>query len=92
MKDFRQNHIFNQQGIDTLLEELFPQADRYKTYRQSILEASAISAYHQETEISVIEILLRDDASQFKLLTKYLMLCWIHEGRHYLEQYLQGLV
>lgn len=83
LKGFRQDHVFNQQRMDTLLGELFPQADRYKTYRKSILEAGAISAYHQETDIPVIEILLCDDASQFKLLTKYLMLCWVHEGRHY---------
>ena len=28
-------------------------------------------------------ILLADDAPQFKLLTEFLMLCWVHEGRHY---------
>ena len=83
LKGFRQDQALNQQEMDTLLEQLFPQANRYKSYRKSILEASAIAAYHQETEIPVIEILLCDDASQFKLLTKYQMLCWIHEGRHY---------
>jgi len=83
LKGFKQDQVLNQEEIDTILEELFPQANRYKSYRQAILEASAISAYHQETGLSVIEVLLSDDASQFKLLTKYQMLCWIHEGRHY---------
>lgn len=30
-----------------------------------------------------IFILVADDASQFKDLTELLMLCWVHEGRHY---------
>jgi hypothetical protein len=83
LKAFDQDQTLDTREIQGILEQLFPQANKYKNYRKSILEASAISAYHHETEIPVVEILLCDDASQFKLLTKYQMLCWIHEGRHY---------
>jgi len=31
----------------------------------------------------IIERLLAEDAPQFKLLTLYLALCWIHDARHY---------
>jgi len=48
-----------------------------------IMEAGAISAYHQQTNIPVIDILLSDDAPQFKKLTAAQALCWIHDGRHY---------
>jgi hypothetical protein len=48
-----------------------------------ILEACAISSYRQQTGITVVKILVSDDAPQFKLLTDELALCWIHEGRHY---------
>lgn len=53
--------------------------------RQSarVTEACAIAFYQQQTEYPVIETLLADDAPQFKLLTLYLCLCWIHDGRHY---------
>lgn len=46
-------------------------------------EAMAIAAYHTNTDIPIIPILMADDAPQFKLLTQELALCWIHDGRHY---------
>jgi hypothetical protein len=46
-------------------------------------EACAITWYQQQTEYPIIETLLADDAPQFKLLTRFLGLCWIHDGRHY---------
>ncbi len=48
-----------------------------------ILDAAAIAAYHAQTEFPVVELLICDDAPQFKLVTDELFLCWIHEGRHY---------
>ena len=48
-----------------------------------LFEATAISAYHKQTHLPIIDILISDDAPQFKLLTKALGLCWIHDGRHY---------
>ena len=53
--------------------------------RQSIrlTEACAIAHYQQQTEFPIIDKLLADDAPQFKLLTQWLGLCWVHDGRHY---------
>ena len=53
--------------------------------RQSVhlTEACAIAYYQQQTDFPIIERLLADDAPQFKLLTLYLALCWIHDARHY---------
>jgi hypothetical protein len=48
-----------------------------------ITEACAIAYYQQQTDFPVIETLLADDAPQFKLLTKHMGLCWIHDARHY---------
>jgi len=47
------------------------------------MESAAIAAYHRQTEVPVVDILLADDAPQFKKLTAELALCWIHDGRHY---------
>ena len=47
------------------------------------MEGCAIIDYRQETGIDVVKILVCDDATQFKLLTDILALCWIHNGRHY---------
>lgn len=53
--------------------------------RQSVhlTEACGIAYYQQQTDFPVIERLLADDAPQFKLLTLFLCLCWIHDARHY---------
>jgi regulator of replication initiation timing len=54
-----------------------------KITKARILEAGAIASYHNETGYPVVEVLLCDDAPQFKLLTENLGLCWVHDGRHY---------
>ncbi len=73
--------------MQKLLEKTFSSKESFsalpKKVKTQILEASGISSYHKQTEIPVVEILVCDDAPQFKLLTEALMLCWIHEGRHY---------
>lgn len=48
-----------------------------------VLEACAICRYREETGLELVSILVCDDAPQFKLLTEFLSLCWIHNGRHY---------
>ena len=48
-----------------------------------ILDASAVAAYHAQTEWPVVQLLVCDGALQFVGVTKELGGCWIHEGRHY---------
>ncbi len=69
----------NEEQINKLLDEFRPGPRQ----RSRILEAAAIAAYHQETELPVVKLLLCDDAAQFKLLTEELALCWVHDARHY---------
>lgn len=73
---------FTEAEMDRLLSELFPDSKKSQSHRTHILEAAAIASYHHQQEIPV-PILVCDDAGQFKLLTEWLGLCWIHEGRHY---------
>jgi hypothetical protein len=54
-----------------------------KQQRKEITDAAAIAAYWAECEWPVIDILLCDDAPQFNKLTRWMMLCWVHEGRPY---------
>ena len=63
------------------LDEALPKLSQ--PHRKLILDAAAIAAYHAETDFPVIDLLLCDDAPQFKGLTRSRMLCWIHEGRPY---------
>jgi hypothetical protein len=73
--------VMSREEIDALLLNLFPDPEMYTKIRQSILEGSAISWYQKQP--GAIKILMVDDAPQFKLITEFLALCWIHDGRHY---------
>jgi len=66
-----------QEHLTWLLPKLGKQA------RKEILDAAAIAAYWAETDWPVIETLVCDDAPQYNKLTRWLMLCWVHEGRPY---------
>ena len=52
-------------------------------HQHTIAEATALAAYHDQSDWPVIETLVCDDAPQFKSLTETRSLCWVHEGRHY---------
>src|SRR6266849_6364230 len=51
--------------------------------RKLIKDSLAIAAYQTQTAYPVVELLVCDDAPQFRLLTAALALCWVHEYRHY---------
>ncbi|HSQ86304.1 MAG TPA: transposase, partial [Desulfobacterales bacterium] len=75
--------ILNNEQMEQFLEKLFPDPGEGKNVRKRIMEAGAIAAYQQQTDYPIIQILLSDDARQFKLITKWQALCWIHDGRNY---------
>lgn len=81
LRDFNSERQLSKEQIDLLLREHLPYLN--ERARIHILEAAAIAWYHQEEDYPVIQILLCDDAPQFKLLTEELALCWVHDGRHY---------
>ena len=51
--------------------------------RKYILDATAVAAYHVETDKPIVRALVCDGALQFTWLTEALAACWVHEGRHY---------
>jgi len=67
--------------MNSILTELFPNPNKQITNRRTILEACAVTAYRHR--VDAINILVCDDAPQFKNITELLALCWVHEGRHY---------
>ncbi len=81
LREFNCEKQLSKDEIDLLLREHLPYLN--ERARIHILEAAAIAWYHQEEDYPVIQILLCDDAPQFKLLTEELALCWVHDGRHY---------
>jgi hypothetical protein len=72
--------VMNESEFNAHLAALNTLGVRQNTH---VTEACAIAFYRQQTEFPVIETLLSDDAPQFKQLTRYQGLCWVHDGRHY---------
>ena len=51
--------------------------------RKTLIDAAAVTAYHAQKDYPVVQALVCDDAPQFNWLGQEMMLCWVHEGRHY---------
>lgn len=83
LRALTEDTVISEAEMLTVLETLFPDPSTGKNTRVRIQEAGAIASYHQAHEIPVVDVLLSDDAPQFKKLTKEHGLCWVHEGRHY---------
>lgn len=75
-------NTYNNEEIRREMDYVFP-PDRYKSIKQKVLEACSIAAYHQMTNIPLVNTLLSDDAPQFCKLTFQHAHCWIHDGRNY---------
>lgn len=67
--------------LTRLLESHLPNVLQQR--RQWVLDALAVAAYHAQTKVPIVRLLVCDDAPQFHLLVDELALCWVHEGRHY---------
>jgi hypothetical protein len=78
---FSKDHEYDQGEVEALIKENLPTVG--ELHKSRILEASAIASYHQEVGYPVVEVLVCDDAPQFKLVALWLALCWVHDGRHY---------
>jgi hypothetical protein len=51
--------------------------------QQQIFDALAIAAYHAQSEVPIVRLLLSDDAAVYHDLTDAHAVCWVHDGRHY---------
>ena len=63
------------------LEEGLPRLS--KQQRKTLIDAAAVTAYHAQKDYPVVQALVCDDAPQFNWLGQEMMLCWVHDGRHY---------
>jgi len=69
----------SREEINTKLQALFPKLP--KRYQDWIAEAAAISYYRSLPPEEQIQILISDDAGQFRKITNLHGLCWIHAER-----------
>jgi len=83
IKQLASDREMSDEEMQELLGNIFTNPKKGKNTRSRIMEAAAIASYQRQTDIPIVEILLSDDAPQFKKLVLEHALCWIHEGRHY---------
>jgi hypothetical protein len=77
----RSDQDWDEQTFVERLDTKWPKLNTQQ--RQAILSAAAVAAYHAEDDLSIVRLLLCDDAPQFNWIAEELALCWVHEGRHY---------
>ena len=77
------SQTFDLPGLKTWFEKELALPEKWTAPHKSIAQAAAIRYYHTQEAVPVVKVLVCDDAPQFKLTTKLIQLCWIHEGRHY---------
>jgi hypothetical protein len=83
LREETQAQVLTRDEIDKALTRLFPNPKKQKKNRHTMLEASAI--VHYRNAGNSIEFLVCDDAPQFHKIARHRVLCWIHEGRHYMK-------
>ena len=81
LEDWRSETVMEEEVFLHELDTRLPILN--KQHRGAVLSAAAVAAYHAERGVSIVQTLVCDDAPQFKWLTRWLALCWVHEGRHY---------
>jgi hypothetical protein len=86
LENYFQSHGGVTLGADELKPWLIKEIKLPKKWsapHEVIAHAAAIGYYRAQESVAVVNLLVCDDARQFKLTTQLLQLCWIHEGRHY---------
>jgi len=81
LKPYLKDEVYQEEDLEAILKKVF--GDKKQTVKSRILEACAICCYREEAGLSRISALICDDAPQFKMLTEFLALCWVHIGRHF---------
>jgi hypothetical protein len=78
-----EKNVIDEKEMEKILNDIFSKKKTGKVTRLRIKEAGLIAFYHQETDTPIMNVFIADDAPQFKLITLFLGLCWVHEWRHY---------
>jgi hypothetical protein len=81
IENWPQHECFSHRQIQERVESDLSRLNKQQKSR--VLEAAALSAYHAQTSMPILKVLMSDDAPQFKGLAEEHALCWIHDGRHY---------
>lgn len=62
---------------------LIPDLEKHPTIFNWICDAFAFGFYHSQESYMPVNILISDDAPEYKLIADYHSLCWVHDARYY---------
>jgi len=91
----------DEETIDSILNHLPTNNKNPDQLYRRIKEAAAIGWYLTQNNVPIIQVLISDDAPQFRHITSEHALCWIHAGRnlkklnpltHVFQQILEGKI
>lgn len=74
-----QLNLVDKQAFTHQIKLLLGESD-YQKHEQKLDEGAYLSAYYTQNPLNV---LLADDAPQYKLLAAFIALCWVHGGRNF---------
>ncbi len=72
----------DEERLDTLLESIPTKNKNPSQLLRRIKEAVAIGWYLTQESVPIIQVLMSDDAPQFRHITIEHALCWVHAGRN----------
>jgi Transposase IS66 family len=79
----KSDRIYSQEEFNNEILNASFIAEQIDAWKKYVEEGCAIGAYRENFSGPISDVLVCDDAPQFKGILEYLGLCWIHEGRHY---------
>ena len=80
---FKQKAIIGKKEFETMPSEMLQKLRQKKSLYKLVVESLAFGYYFEQTDYPAPEVLMSDDASEYKLLAPSRMLCWIHDARFY---------
>jgi hypothetical protein len=80
---FKQRNIINIKEFDLITSEMLQKLRQRKSFYKWVVESLAFGYYFEQTDYPAPDVLMTDDAPEYKLLAVWRMLCWIHDARFY---------
>jgi len=83
-KVLKLNESYSKEEFIALIEAKLPKLRARKIIFKRVCESLALAHYHCQEEFPPVELLMCDDAPEYKLIAEIALgLCWIHDARHY---------
>jgi hypothetical protein len=80
---FSHDNILLQRQFEQIAQAQMPHLVKKKQTYKWIIESLAFGYFFEQPFYPSPKVLLTDDAKEYCLLTKFHMLCWIHDARYY---------